>query len=323
VYFSCGGKGKDYILLIVHHFIIDGVSIRLVVEDLNQAYQQLKAGQPVRLPKKTTSFKFWTNCLQQLSQRHEAKEEIPYWKNLPWDKVEQIPTDFPNGLLKESTSCNLELYMSEAETKDLIKVPGLYNVKMIDVLVTATALGLNRSFSLDCVSLNLSHNGRDSLTEGMDLTRSVGWFQVIFPIILSDITARPSQLLKRVSDEIQAIPNNGLGYNMLRFSHPDKQARSLNDFPEPQVYLNYLGNFNSDASDQGMCRLTGESFGKSYAEENKIVYEDLVLRILPVVVNNRFKVTFNYSSSSYRPETMDRLAGEFMKSLRDFVAAAA
>lgn len=323
VYFNCGGKGKDYILLIVHHFIIDGVSIRLVVEDLNQAYQQLKAGQPVRLPKKTTSFKFWTNCLQQLSQRHEAKEEIPYWKNLPWNKVEQLPADFPNGLLKESTSCNLELYMSEAETKDLIKVPGLYNVKMIDVLATATALSLNRSFSLDCVSLNLSHNGRDSLTEGMDLTRSVGWFQVIFPIILSDITARPSQLLKRVSDEIQAVPNNGLGYNMLRFCHPDRQARYLNDFPEPQVYLNYLGNFNSDANDQGMCRLTGESFGKSHADENKIVYEDLVLRILPVVVNNRFKVTFNYSSSSYRTETMDRLAGEFMKSLRDFIAAAA
>ncbi|MEO1561178.1 MAG: amino acid adenylation domain-containing protein, partial [Cyanobacteria bacterium J06632_19] len=50
----------DALILFAHHLVIDGVSWRILIEDLNQAYHQEIAGKPVSLPTKTSSYRQWT-----------------------------------------------------------------------------------------------------------------------------------------------------------------------------------------------------------------------------------------------------------------------
>lgn len=51
------GDGSQRLLLVIHHLVIDGVSWRVLFEDLQQACAQLDAQQPVRLPAKTSAYK--------------------------------------------------------------------------------------------------------------------------------------------------------------------------------------------------------------------------------------------------------------------------
>src|SRR5688500_19865899 len=50
--------------------------------------------------------------------------------------------------------------------------------------------------------------------------------------------------LKRVKEQLRAIPRNGLGYGLLRYLHPAIGSQ-LARHPEPQIGFNYLGRFSA------------------------------------------------------------------------------
>ena len=82
VYFDLGPERPGRLLLVVHHLAVDGVSWRPLLEDLETAYQQLKAGQTVQLPPKTISFKAWADRLQKYDGAESLRNELRYWKSV-------------------------------------------------------------------------------------------------------------------------------------------------------------------------------------------------------------------------------------------------
>src|SRR5262249_16688372 len=70
------------LVLIVHHLAVDGVSWRIVLEDLNIAWAQHRGGQPVVLPAPGTSFARWASLLGEYARAPEVMEQADVWRQV-------------------------------------------------------------------------------------------------------------------------------------------------------------------------------------------------------------------------------------------------
>lgn len=84
---------EDYLLIIVHHLVIDGVSWRIILEDLESALRQVEEGKAIELQSKTSSFKEWAAKLNDYANSSEMLEEQNYWNLLVNSNYQQLKTD--------------------------------------------------------------------------------------------------------------------------------------------------------------------------------------------------------------------------------------
>jgi len=135
VYFDCGPHRSGRLLFVIHHLAVDGVSWRVLLEDFQTAYTQISAGQPVQLPPKTTSFKYWAQRLENYAQSAEVREELQYWQTLAERPALPLPVDFPGGENRERRAHTIGVALTEAETEALLRdVPAAYRTEINDAL---------------------------------------------------------------------------------------------------------------------------------------------------------------------------------------------
>ncbi|MCQ6248736.1 non-ribosomal peptide synthetase [Streptomyces malaysiensis] len=253
------------LVLVAHHVVIDGVSWRILMEDLATAWRQFASGAPIELPPVGTSFRRWT----QLLERAAFDADSAYYRRpLPG-------TDQPVGrraLSGDDTVARERvrtLPVGPGVTAALLgEVPAKFHAGVNDVLLTALAvtlarwrrdLGQDQTFA----HIELEGHGREgrfvagSAGFEPELSRTVGWFTTLFPVTVdpgaaADFTA-PEYLaaaLKAVKEDLARVPDNGVSYGALRYL-----TRTGFDSPAPQVLFNYLGRF--DAGESGDWQLSG------------------------------------------------------------------
>jgi hypothetical protein len=96
--FNLGPSKPSRLLLIIHHLAVDSVSWRILLEDLQTAYQQVSRNETIQLPAKTTAFKQWAECLQEYAQSTTLLKEQDYW--LAPRQRSHLPVDFPGGRIR-------------------------------------------------------------------------------------------------------------------------------------------------------------------------------------------------------------------------------
>jgi amino acid adenylation domain-containing protein/non-ribosomal peptide synthase protein (TIGR01720 family) len=222
----------DRLLLTAHHLIVDGVSWRVLLEDLAAAYR----GQP--LPPRTTSWKRWAERLNAFAS--EVTGELPYWLSLP--SLQSLPSFPPTDPEAEPVE------LSTGATRALLKeAPDAYHTQVNDLLLAALARACGESTLL----VDLEGHGREEIFPGVDLSRTVGWFTTTFPVALTlPPAAGPRESILAVKETLRAVPRRGLGYGLLRYVNPETSER-LAALPEPQVSFNYLGQLDSAAGEGG------------------------------------------------------------------------
>jgi hypothetical protein len=178
------GTGSDRLLIVVHHLAVDGVSWRVLLEDLWSGYQQMIAGEETpRLPPKTTSFQAWAERLEQHARSEAMAEEAPYWLELSGRKPAALPVDFPGGKNDLASAESVVVSLSPEETGALLsEVPAVYRTQINDVLLTALAQSFRNWTGETGLLLELEGHGREELFSDVDLSRTVGWFTTIFPV---------------------------------------------------------------------------------------------------------------------------------------------
>ena len=216
------------LLLVVHHLAVDGVSWRPLLEDLEASYLRLKAGENVRLPAKTTSFKTWAERLTEIAKGETLRSELPYWNAVTDPKragESSSPLVSPELRIDdtEGSARTWKVRLASAETQALLqRVPAVYNTHINDVLLTALARAWARSSGSRILATNLEGHGRENLFEDIDLSRTVGWFTSIFPVRLelpgTGIDWQPGEALKSVKEQLRLIPQRGVGYGVLKLS---------------------------------------------------------------------------------------------------------
>ncbi len=310
VLFRLGAPNQDRLFIVVHHLAIDGVSWHVLMEDLQTCYQHLSRAEPVQLPAKTTSFKSWAECLLQYAGSAPALQELSFWLQRPVQTFE-LPVDHERGDNTVASTHHIEVALTPEETRSLLtEVPKVYRTQVNDALLAALGQTLAKWTGNTNLLFDLEGHGREDLFEGVDLSRTVGWFTTIFPVCLTvKPEKRAAETLKSVKEQLRRIPRRGIGYGVLRYLSDDHSTRQrLSDLPQAQLSFNYLGQFGDYTA--------VESIGPTCGPLNRRRY---LLEINGRVEGGALRVTWTYSENRHQRETIQRVAEDFVAELRRLV----
>ncbi len=319
-FFWLGVDKPARLLIVIHHLVVDGVSWRILLEDLQTAYQQLAKGKAIALPAKTTSFKDWSEKLTEYAQSEALKSEVAYWLNESRFAVLSIPVDYTQGVNTVASASTVSVSLNEAQTRALLQdVPKAYNTQINDVLLTALVLVLGKWINSSSVLFNLEGHGREDIIDGVDLSRTIGWFTTIFPVLVElKATENPADALKYIKEKLRAIPNKGIGYGLLRYLSQDEEiAAQLQAFPQAEISFNYLGQFDQLLNTSSWLQLASESAGDNQSVHGERSY---LLDINSIITGERLQINWTYSTNVHQHATIEGLAQEFVKTLQGLIA---
>ncbi|MCP5425323.1 MAG: amino acid adenylation domain-containing protein [Gammaproteobacteria bacterium] len=321
VLFHLGEGRPGRLLLIVHHLLIDGVSWRILLEDLQTVYRQLEEGQAPNLPPKTTSFKRWAEYLVKWADSDRLAAEAAYWLAAVPPNLPPLPLDEVDGKTANTTASQetVSMTLDGAQTRALLyEVPAAYNTQINDALLTALTRAVSEWTGQRGLLVNLEGHGREApFDQEEDVSRTVGWFTSLFPVYLPlDTDSEPGADLRAVKERLRRLPNQGIGYGLLRYMTADAKYRTaLRALPLPEISFNYLGQFDPDLG--GWLTPAREPTGPSMAPQNPRYH---LLDVSASVFEGRLTVHWFYSTRCHRRSTIERLAEGFKKSLLDLIA---
>ncbi|MGQ3377851.1 amino acid adenylation domain-containing protein [Priestia endophytica] len=315
VYFEDMLNGNDRLFWVIHHLVVDGVSWRILLEDLQAVYNQIKQGQRVRLPVKSTSFKEWSERLQTYSDSGISKEVQNYWNEQEEKEVMKIPTDYPIQETTEESIDQVTRTLGAEETHTLLQeVPVTHKTRISEVLLTALGQAIVDHTNQQTVSIHLEGHGREEMIEGMDLSRTVGWFTSIYPVHLNfQGPTTPIEGLKVVKDQLRRIPNRGVDYGVLRYLN-----RELLPFyqQKPSISFNYLGQFDQVFSKESLFIQETRFTFLDHAPESKLSH---LIDVIGMVKDEKLHFVWMYSREQFSRLTIQEIADGMLRHLRQLI----
>ncbi|UHA73547.1 non-ribosomal peptide synthase/polyketide synthase [Paenibacillus sp. 481] len=333
----------DHLLIIVHHGVIDGISWRILLEDLADGYEQALRGKDIRLPLKTDAYQLWAEQLTKYAHSPAMEQEQAYWqriaqletKPLPKDKLSELSAaEFTGGADQDSVNTaslqrdseSVVVQCSKEETEQLLKqVHRAYNTEMDDILLTALGLAVQQWSGHERILVHLEGHGRESILPNVDITRTIGWFTSLYPVILEmERDNSLSYQIKKTKEDLRQIPNKGIGYGIFRYLSQVDQAYadvacSVDGQAvrhEPEIRFNYLGQFDQDLQNNELA-VSPFSSGSDVSDNQQLPY---ILDINGMIAEGSLSLDLSYSGKQYRRETMEELAGLFLANLQDIIA---
>ncbi len=314
------GAGRDQLLLwIVHHLLVDGVSWRILIEDLDLALAAVERGEPVQLPPKTTSFRRWSERLSEHARAPERRTETTPWLALAGRSFHALPLDLSGGRNVEAFARKVSVELDAAETRALLsEVPKAYHTRIDEVLLTALTHAVAEWTGEEAVLINLEGHGREEVVPGVDLSRTVGWFTTDYPALLHDTRPfDPSVALRAIKEELRAIPEQGFGYGMLRHLADEPLRAELARLPRPSIGFNYLGQYDQALRADDRFRFLPAVPGHALHGAGERVF---VLEVYGQVAGGKLVLDFEYGEKLHERATIERLAVAFLDTLRALVA---
>ncbi|GMX65464.1 hypothetical protein Elgi_47340 [Paenibacillus elgii] len=314
----------DHLLIVIHHLVVDGVSWRILLEDLASGYEQAVSGQAIRLPEKTDAFRTWAEKLAGYANSPALEAERAYWQQLEQSESKPLPRDFAQagqgqayGLMRDSETVTVQ--WTREETELLLKqAHRAYNTDINDLLLTALGMAVYRWTGSERVWIGLEGHGRESILPDIDITRTVGWFTSEYPIVLEMGAGGGSDTLayriKRVKDSLRQIPNKGIGYGILKYL--SEVSEDVRYAAKPEISFNYLGQFDQDLTHNAL-QVSPFACGSEISGHTERSH---ALDISGSIAGGELAFTVSYSGKQYRRETMERLAGLLHTSLQDIIA---
>jgi amino acid adenylation domain-containing protein/non-ribosomal peptide synthase protein (TIGR01720 family) len=314
-YFDLGPEQAGRLLIIVHHLAIDAVSWRILLEDLHTVYLQCSRGKPVQLPPKTTAFQQWA---QRLVEHAASAELSPSLVHLTNGAV-ALPVDHERGPNTAASADLVTAWLPIADTETLLKVLPAHRVHTNEALLTVFAKTVIAWTDQATLLVDVEGHGRVELFADLDLSRTVGWFTTIHPILLNmPQEASPRDALNVVKEQLRQISHHGLDYGVLRYLSPNSDfIKRMASQPASALCFNYVGHV-----DQALPRAAGfewapESYGPLHSPHRRRRY---VVEFNAFLTQRRLRMDWNYSRNLHRRTTIEGLAERFVIALRELVA---
>ncbi|MGU9813109.1 non-ribosomal peptide synthase/polyketide synthase [Pseudomonas sp. LF052] len=298
--------GAQRLLLVVHHLVVDGVSWRVLLEDLQQAYRQ--AG----LPAKTSSYQQWAQQLQ--AHAHTLDEQLPFWLAQSGDA--ELPCDNPQGGLHNRLGATLETRLDAEHTRQLLQdAPAAYRTQVNDLLLTALARVISRWSGQAAALIQLEGHGREDLFDSLDLSRTVGWFTSLFPVRLQ-AAGTLSDAIKSIKEQLRAVPQKGVGYGLLRYLGKPQSREALADLAAPRITFNYLGQFDRQFNESALFVPASEGSGQAQDPEAPLANW---LTVEGQVYGGELSLQWGFSREMFNAATIQRLADDYATELKALI----
>ncbi|RFB38346.1 non-ribosomal peptide synthetase [Brevibacillus sp. VP] len=295
----------DYLLIAIHHLVVDGVSWRILLEDFYHLYRGNDS-----LPLKTTSFQAWSQKLQEYVQSKELEKELPYWRNLDetitdYTLIKDIETASSSKATYEDF-LTVSMSLSTEETQQLVtEAHKAYQTEMNDLLLTALALALKEWTNKEQLLVSMEGHGREEILENVDISRTIGWFTSEYPVAIHLTKTDISFAIKQVKETLRRVPNKGFGFGVLKYLA--KETFEV----KPEISFNYLGQFTD--KEEGNSSLMGDLISRENTSE-------LSLDINGSIEADRLQMHFSYNASAYYPETIASLVQNFKSYLLEIIS---
>jgi amino acid adenylation domain-containing protein/non-ribosomal peptide synthase protein (TIGR01720 family) len=318
--FDRGAQRNSYLLIVIHHLAVDGVSWRILLEDLHALYRKLSSGEKPVLPPKTTSFKCWAELITEHARSGRLRDELSYWCATVENSTARLPLDYLGGTNTAASARTLSVSLNADETHALLQVvPVAYRTQINEILLTALVRALAQWTGSQSLLVDLEGHGREEILEGVDLSRTIGWFTTIFPVVLDCGDSQTTVgALRSVKEQLRAIPNRGIGYGLLRYSSNDAASiDKLRALPQAEVRFNYLGQVDRALVDSSMFTVAAQPTGPAQSLKAERTY---LLNVIGMITGGELCLEWTYSQNIHREETVARLARSYMDELRELIA---
>jgi len=313
--FEFGLGERQRLLWVVHHLAVDGVSWRILLDDLRTVYRQIEQHDPVELPPKTTSYQRWAEQLVAYASSEAGRDELRYWLSRPWPQVRPLPRDHRDGINTTASARSVVRALTKGETDALLyDVPMTYRVQIHDVLLTALGQALADWSGNRTVLVDVEGHGREEVLEHVDVSRTVGFFTSLYPVVL-DLGGDGDLIgaLSAVKEQLRVVPRRGVGYGALKYlgSHA-----ALRELPGADISFNYLGRLDHDLTDGTWFELAADDIGP--------LHDSAGLRRHPIAVSGsilegRLHLRLAFSAHLHETPTLERLADGIVAHLRTLI----
>ncbi|WP_458110570.1 lichenysin non-ribosomal peptide synthetase LicA [Bacillus sp. PK6-013] len=296
----------DHLLIVIHHLVVDGISWRILLEDFAAGYAQAEKGEPIILQDKTHSFAEYAARLEEYAGSKAFAKEIGYWQEIEQAETAALPKDDEAEDKRMRHTKTAEFSLSKEETEQLMtKVHEAYNTEMNDILLTALGLALKEWTGQEDFIICLEGHGREDIIDGLNISRTVGWFTSQFPALIQmrhsgDIGYQ----IKQIKEELRHIPNKGIGYGIYRYlTEEGKKAKPI----KHDISFNYLGQF-TEMADSGLFTRSILPSGDPLSPETE---KPNALDIVGYIEDGILTMSIAYHSLEYKESTVAAVAASF------------
>ena len=301
---ALGPDRGDRLIVAIHHLATDGVSWQILLSDLETAYEQARRGDAIDLPAKTVSYRRWADHLETQAQKADVRALAARW-NQELAAVGQLVTA---GESREADAVTYTATLSEEETEALLRtVPATYHARIQEVMLTALAAALPALATGDRLRVDVEGHGRDA-AEGLDVTRTVGWFTAITPFALPLGTGEVGATLQRVKERWRDLPD-AASYGLLRYLGDESD---LDAHPPAGVLFNYLGSLDHLRPEDALLRPSG-ALSLSRHPDLKRPYP---VEVNTFVHGGQLRVLWSYAPQYHDASDIERAAEAFLEALR-------
>ncbi|QRX81460.1 non-ribosomal peptide synthetase [Glaciimonas sp. PAMC28666] len=309
--------GKQSLFIAIHHLAVDGVSWRILLEDVVTAYRQLASGGSVGLSAQGTSSAEWSAHLADYARSDALAAELPYWLALGDCADIGLPQDNVNGASRVSDAAQSVVTLNPDLTQKLLKTaPAAYRTQINDLLLTALGRVLCRFTGASEALVELEGHGREALFDEVDLSRTVGWFSSHFPVRLA-VAGEFGAAICSVKETLRNVPNKGSGFGILKSLSGIDIRDQIKALPIPRITFNYLGQFDTGTAEEA---LLVPVFGKSGEERDGSGPLTNWLAIHGQVSDGQLTFTWVFSKEMFSVATIDRLAEDYRAELTALIA---
>jgi non-ribosomal peptide synthase protein (TIGR01720 family) len=303
------------ILIVMHHLVSDTVSWRILFEDWYDAYAALGRGEPVTLPPVPTSYQRWSRLHTEHASSAAIQNELGYWLSVLGGERGSLPAKDPGGDNRVRSTRTLHLSLQPGETATLLhRAPRHFGTQINDLLLSALALALCSWSGQPALLVELEGHGRENLFDGVDLSRTVGWFTSPQMLRLEPVAGDLPATIRAIRAQLRRAPHHGLGYGITRYlTAAGAQMASL---PFPQVFFNYLGQFDQLFEDDAWLTPAAEPRGDERCLDST---EDAWFGVGGGVHQGRLRLDFRFSIAIHDEETARSLMERMAAHLREMV----
>ncbi|TRW36511.1 amino acid adenylation domain-containing protein [Bacillus sp. PW192] len=299
----------DHLLICVHHLVIDGVSWRILLEDLFSGYRQIQETGKITLPMKTASYKEWANALTQYAKSEVLSDEIAYWKNIS-DKSNSTET-FKSTQTASGQYKNKVVKVDSETTKNLLLEAGkTYKTEINDLLLASLTIAVKEWRNSKYLTIEMEGHGREKIDREIAIDRTVGWFTSVYPIILETKDTVEESILE-TKQTLKQVPNHGIGYGVLRYlgEHSGLEMSAA-------ITFNYLGELDNEIDRIEGISMSGMPLGRSMSEKNS---SGMGLSLNGAVLNGQLEFDIIYDTGLYTDEDAQTLVLAYERAIKDVV----
>ncbi|GAA0856499.1 non-ribosomal peptide synthetase/type I polyketide synthase [Aliiglaciecola litoralis] len=295
------------LLVLIHHLLIDIVSLNILVNDLLTAWQQLSTSKAIQLAPKSSSFKHWSNALLTFAESTDCVSQREYWQRYQGLTPLPLPKDVFGLLNNVESAQQSTVLLSSSVTKQLTKELVKFGVQPKDVLLCGLLMAMADFTGQSRLLIELEEHGRDALDSELDMSRTVGWFTKAFPFFCEVPSQNDAKsAVESIRLKADYASDFGLGFGLC--------AAELS-LPKPEVVFLYLGNVSQSSTLSAFSPTTVCKASRHPTQQRTHTFEFSVW-----IAKGQVNINLGYSENYHHVHTIETLLNNYKALVESLVA---